>query len=355
MLDLLTRAIPSRHTTSPPTADNIARDRSRTPLLSIRDLKVQFGTARALRGVDMDIAAGEAVGVIGESGCGKSVTWLASLGLLSATAKVSGSVTLAGEQLLGMRPKQLDTVRGGRIALIFQDPGSALNPVQRIGTQITEVLNLHGQPGRQAARVQARRLLDQVGIPDAQRKLDAYPFELSGGQAQRVMIAMAIAGNPDLLVADEPTTALDVTIQAQILRLLKEIQRETGMALVFVSHDLGVIADICQRAYVMYAGKVVEEAPVADLFSQPRHPYSQALVTSFPTMDGVRRNSSHAIGSAPRGSTEPSGCAFAPRCDTSLHVCTSHEPAMCAASNASHWRVACHRQALLSKQVEDAA
>jgi peptide/nickel transport system ATP-binding protein len=228
------------------------------PLIRLQNLAVSFDGVRVLHGVDLAVWPGEAVGLVGESGSGKSVTWLAALGLLPGKARVAGSAALDGLELIGAPLRTLDQVRGGRIAMIFQDPTSALNPVLTVGRQLAEALALHRGLKGDAARREAKRLFDLVGIPDAERRLSAYPHEFSGGQNQRVMIAMALAGEPDLLIADEPTTALDVTIQAQILDLLNDIRRETGMALVLISHDLGVIAETCDRVAVMYAGRIVE-------------------------------------------------------------------------------------------------
>ncbi|MBK1661617.1 ABC transporter ATP-binding protein, partial [Paracraurococcus ruber] len=277
--------------------------------VALRNLAVAFDGVPALRGIDLAVAPGEALGLVGESGCGKSVTWLAALGLLPARARVTGSVTLHGEELLGAPPAVLDRIRGGRVAMIFQDPASSLNPVHRIGRQVTEALALHRGLRGAAARAEAKRLFDQVGIPDAARRLDAYPHELSGGQNQRVMIAMALAGQPELLVADEPTTALDVTIQAQILDLLRALQRETGMALVLISHDLGVVADTCDRVAVMYAGRVVEEAPAARLFEAAAHPYTQGLLGALPPIEGPRRPLAAIPGGVPDPGAMPPGCA----------------------------------------------
>ena len=242
------------------------------PLVSIQGLRVAFRGVPALRGIDLHVGRGESLGLVGESGCGKSVTWLAALGLLPATAQVGGSVRLAGQEILGAPAAVLDQVRGGRVATIFQDPASALNPVHRIGRQVAEAVRLHRGLHGAAARAETLRLLDQVGIPDAARRMGAYPHEMSGGQNQRVMIAMALAGRPELLVADEPTTALDATIQAGILDLLRRLQAETGMALVLISHDLGVVAETCSRVCVMYAGRIVEDAPAAAWFDGPAHP-----------------------------------------------------------------------------------
>ncbi|TCZ53880.1 ABC transporter ATP-binding protein [Roseicella aquatilis] len=297
-------------------------------LVEIRNLAVTFDGQPALRGVDLDIAPGEAVGLVGESGCGKSVTWLAALGLLPAKARVTGSVRLGGAELLGAPAATLDRVRGGRVAMIFQDPASSLNPVHRIGRQIAEALALHRGITGATARAEAKRLLDQVGIPDAARRLDAYPHELSGGQNQRVMIAIALAGRPELLVADEPTTALDVTIQAQILELLAALRRELGMALVLISHDLGVVAESCERVCVMYAGRIVEEAPVARLFAAPTHPYTQGLLGALPPLHGPRRPLSAIPGGVPEPWAMPPGCAFAPRCPHAAEACAVTLPAV---------------------------
>ena len=251
-------------------------------LVQIRGLAVSFAGQPALRGIDLDVAPGEALGLVGESGCGKSVTWLAALGLLPGKARVTGSVRLGGMELLGAKAATLEQVRGGRIAMIFQDPASSLNPVHRIGRQITEALSLHQGLSGAPARAEAKRLLDAVGMPDAQRRLDAFPHELSGGQNQRVMIAIALAGRPEVLVADEPTTALDVTIQAQILDLLQGLRREMGMALVLITHDLGVVSETCERVAVMYAGRIVEEAASGQIFAHPAHPYTQGLLGALP-------------------------------------------------------------------------
>ncbi|MBR0663611.1 ABC transporter ATP-binding protein [Roseomonas hellenica] len=295
-------------------------------LVAIRDLAVSFDGAPALRGIDVEINSGEALGMVGESGCGKSVTWLAALGLLPGKARISGSVRLEGQEILGATPATLDRVRGGRVAMIFQDPASSLNPVHRIGKQVSEALSLHRGLRGAAARAEARRLLDLVGIPDAARRLDAYPHELSGGQNQRVMIAIALAGQPELLVADEPTTALDVTIQAQILDLLGTLRREMNMALVLISHDLGVIAEACERVAVMYAGRIVEEAPIARIFAAPAHPYTQGLLGALPPIDGERQPLAAIPGQVPDPRAMPPGCAFAPRCAVRLDACAAAMP-----------------------------
>jgi len=312
-----------------------------SPLVEIRGLTAAFDGVPALRGVDLTVGRGEAVALVGESGCGKSVTWLAALGLLPARARVTGSVRLDGAEILHAPPAALDRVRGGRIATIFQDPASSLNPVHRIGRQIDEALRLHRGLSGAAAREEARRLLDRVGMPDARRRLDAYPHELSGGQNQRAMIAMALAGEPELLVADEPTTALDVTIQAQILDLLAEIRRDTGMALVLISHDLGVVAETCERVLVMYAGRVVEETAAAALFARPAHPYAAGLLAALPPMDGPRRPLAAIPGGVPEPWAMPPGCAFSPRCPRRAPACDTVPPRLAAV--APGHRAACVR------------
>lgn len=294
--------------------------------VSIRDLKVVFDGVQVLHGINLDIGRGEAVGLVGESGCGKSVTWLAALGLLPGKARVSGSLTLEGQQLIGTKRASVEAVRGGRIAMIFQDPSSSLNPVRSVGHQIAESLALHRAMDRRAARIEAIRLLDMVGIPDAARRVDLYPHEFSGGQCQRVMIAMALAGQPDLLIADEPTTALDATIQAQILDLLSMLRRETGMAMVFISHDLGAVGAICERINVMYAGRIVESGRVAAMFDHPRHPYTRGLLDAIPRLDGARSRLIPIQGTAPDPSQLPAGCVFAPRCSKVSAFCNSERP-----------------------------
>ena len=311
------------------------------PLVNIRDLKVSFDGVRVLHGIDLSIEAGEAVGLVGESGCGKSVTWLAALGLLPAKASMQGSVRLGGREILGSPTADLEKIRGGRVAMIFQDPASALNPVLRLGWQVEEALRLHRGLSGASARAEAKRLFDLVGIPDAARRLDAYPHELSGGQNQRVMIAMALAGKPDLLIADEPTTALDTTIQAQILDLLSLIRRETGMALVLISHDLGVVADTCDRVCVMYAGRIVETSGVDEIFDRPVHPYTRGLLAALPRLDGPRRRLDPIGGTVPEPWNLPSGCPFAPRCPDRIMHCSLVGPLLMSAGRER--RAACIR------------
>jgi peptide/nickel transport system ATP-binding protein len=311
------------------------------PLISIKDLSVAFHGVPVLRGVDLALHKGEALGLVGESGSGKSVTWLAALGLLPRNARVSGSVRLDGREILGAPAVELDRIRGGRVAMIFQDPASALNPVLTIRRQLCESLALHRDLSGGAVKAEARRLLDLVGIPDAARRLEAYPHEFSGGQVQRIMIAMALAGNPDLLIADEPTTALDATIQAQILELLATIRREMSMAMVLISHDLGVVAENCDRVAVMYAGRIVEEAPANQLFADPVHPYAQGLIGALPPLDGPRRRLTAIPGTVPDPARMPDGCAFAPRCALAEEACGIVAPSL--APIAEDRAVACVR------------
>ncbi|WP_329495122.1 ABC transporter ATP-binding protein [Kitasatospora herbaricolor] len=303
-----------------------------TDLLTVRDLRVDFagprgrGPVPAVRGVDLTVRRGETLGIVGESGSGKSVTALAVLGLLPGTADVRGSVRLDGQELVGLPRDALAPIRGRRMAMVFQDPLSAFTPVHRIGDQIVEALRIHRRIDRRAARKRAAELLDLVGIPDPGRALDSFPHEFSGGMRQRAMIAMAVANDPDLLLADEPTTALDVTIQAQVLDVLRTARRETGAALVLVSHDLGVIAGMADRVAVMYAGRVVESAGVDELFARPRHPYTLGLIGAVPRVDARGGPLVPIPGApAPMGAL-PAGCPFAGRCPLVQDRCRTAEP-----------------------------
>jgi peptide/nickel transport system ATP-binding protein len=304
---------------------------SRT-LLDLRELRVTFDhrghTSEVLHGVDLHIAPGESIGLVGESGCGKSVTWLAVLGLLGKHTQVTGSVNFQGQELLGLSDTELSLIRGRKIAMIFQDPSSSLNPAQRVGAQIAESLALHRNLRGAQATAEVLALLDQVEIPDAKRRMNAYPHELSGGMNQRVMIAMALAGQPDLLIADEPTTALDATVQAQILLLLDTVRRDTGMALVTISHDLGVISEISDRVLVMYAGSIVESAPSQTLFTDAQHPYSLGLLAAMPVLNAEVHRLTTIRGSIPQAGQLIQGCRFEARCDFAQDTCRLSSPAL---------------------------
>ncbi|HWC14651.1 MAG TPA: ABC transporter ATP-binding protein [Actinomycetota bacterium] len=294
--------------------------RSEMPLLSVQDLEVKFFTRRAtvhaVRGTSFDLETGETLGIVGESGCGKSVSALAMLGILPKTGRVTGGRVLFGDQdLVGMSDAKLRKIRGKDIAMIFQDPMTSLNPVLKIGRQMTEVLTKHLPMDKQQATAEAIALLDRVGIPNAADRLGDYPHQFSGGMRQRVMIAMAIACRPKILIADEPTTALDVTIQAQILDLMKKLVVEEGMGLILITHDLGVVAGVCERTNVMYAGRFIETGPTRKLFERPRHPYTLGLLRSVPRLDAQRKEKLDPIGGSPPELTKlTEGCSFAPRC-----------------------------------------
>jgi oligopeptide/dipeptide ABC transporter ATP-binding protein len=303
---------------------------SAPPLLDVRDLHVSFrgedGDVPAVRGVSLRIGAGETLALVGESGCGKSVTALALLRLLEANGRIEGGeIRFRGEDLRAVDDEGMRRIRGAAIGMIFQEPMTSLNPVFRIGDQIAEVLELHRGLRRREARRGAVELLRRVRIPDPERRADQYPHELSGGMKQRVMIAIAVACQPALLIADEPTTALDVTIQAQILELLRALQRESGLAILLITHDLGVVAQFAERVAVMYAGEIVEEAPVREIFGSPLHPYTRALLRALPRAG--RRGRLEAIeGTVPSPRELPAGCAFATRCREALPTCISERP-----------------------------
>ena len=307
---------------------------ARAALLAVEDLHVRFwtrrGTVHAVNGITFDIAPGETLGIVGESGCGKSVTSLAILGLLARNGRVeSGAARLYGTDLIRQNDRALRRIRGREIAMIFQDPMTSLNPVLTIGRQIREALETHFDMDRKAAEARASELLDRVGIPSANQRLRDYPHQFSGGMRQRAMIAMALSCNPDILIADEPTTALDVTIQAQILELLGELKEKFGMAVMLITHAMGVVAETAQRVVVMYAGKVVEEAAVGDLFAAPLHPYTQGLIRSIPRVDtaAIERKRLEAIaGVVPSLLDPPPGCRFAPRCRFARAICTVETP-----------------------------
>jgi oligopeptide/dipeptide ABC transporter ATP-binding protein len=314
------------------------------PLLEVDDLRVQFWTARgtihAVNGVSFEVAPGETLGIVGESGCGKSVTSLALLGILPRAGRVvGGSAMFEGRDLLHLSDATLRGVRGKEIAMIFQDPMTSLNPVLTIGHQIRETLETHFDMTKEAANARAAELLDQVGIPRAKSRLRDYPHQFSGGMRQRAMIAMALACEPKLLIADEPTTALDVTIQAQILELLRQLVAERQTALILITHDLGVVAGMCERVHVMYAGMMVETGTAEDLFSRPRHPYTLGLLQSIPRLDAKRREKLQPIEGAPRDMlSAPSACPFAPRCTYVIDGCYDGVPALRSMDTGHHAR-----------------
>ena len=315
-------------------------------ILQIRDLTVTFATPLgplvAVRGVDLDVGAGELVAVVGESGSGKSVSFLAAMGLLPSTATVQGSVMLDGVQLVGASARQMRSVRGRLLSMIFQDPLSALNPVHRIGAQISEMLRAHQKMSERAARARAVELLEVVGIPQPGDRAMQYPHEFSGGMRQRVVIAMAIANSPKVLIADEPTTALDVTVQAQILEVIQKVQKQFGTAVVLITHDLGVVARVCDRVNVMYAGRFVERAAVSDLFDAPTHPYTRGLLASLPQAGKDRLVP--IVGFPPNMLRPPSGCAFRARCADAISDCEHAVPELRAVGAAQS---ACIRAAEL--------
>jgi oligopeptide transport system ATP-binding protein len=303
------------------------------PLLSIRDLRVEFATdrgiVRAVNGVSLDLLAGQSLGLVGESGCGKSVTSLAVVRLLQCPpAKIAGgSVVYEGEELLTASRDRMRQIRGGKIAMIFQDPMTSLNPVMTVGRQIEEALLLHCTSDRREVQRMAVEALDRVRIPDALRRIHDYPHSFSGGMRQRVMIAMAIAARPRILIADEPTTALDVTIQAEILDLLRELRQEQNLAVLLITHDLEIVSEFCDTVAVMYAGRVIEQAPAGDLFHTPMHPYTQGLLASLPDVGQQPGERLAAIPGQPPDPVEiPAGCPFHPRCKHALPVCSMQEP-----------------------------
>ncbi|HTK44510.1 MAG TPA: ABC transporter ATP-binding protein [Patescibacteria group bacterium] len=299
------------------------KPRGERPLLEVENLHTSFrtrdGIVRAVDGIAFNVDRGEIMGLVGESGCGKSVTSLSIMRLVPPPGRIeAGTVTFAGRDLLTLRAEQMRSIRGQQLAMIFQQPTSSLNPVWDVGRQIGETLEIHKGMGRKQARMRSLELLRVVGIPDPERRLRSYPHELSGGMAQRVMIAMALACEPDLLIADEPTTALDVTIQAQILDLLRNLRDELGTAIILITHDLGVVAEMCDRVAVMYAGEIVEQTDVVRLFRDPRHPYTRGLIGSIPVPGEVDHELAVIPGNVPNLIDLPGGCRFAPRCLTRI-------------------------------------
>ncbi len=296
------------------------------PVLAVRDLQIEFFTdgewRTVVHGTGFSVDAGRTLGLVGESGCGKTVSALSTMGLLPPrSSRVTGSIRLAGRELVGLSRAQMREVCGREVAMVFQDPTASLNPAFTIGNQLIEAIRTHQAVGRRAATLEATELLERVGIPDPGRRLRSYPHQLSGGMRQRTMIAMALSGKPKLLIADEPTTAVDVTIQAQLLELLRELQNEFGMAVVFVTHDLGIVAEMCDDVAVMYAGEIVEHAPAAELFERPRHPYTEALIASLPQAVAVGDRLTVIPGHVPQPGEWPTGCRFHPRCKYVADAC----------------------------------
>ena len=310
-------------------------------MLRVENLVTRFhtydGVVRALEGVSFEVREGEIFGLVGETGCGKSVTTYSTLRLLPSTGRVhSGRITFAGESLLDASESRMREVRGGEIAMIFQDPLSALNPVMRVGDQIAESVWLHDDlPDAEAVAARVEEVLGEVRMPDPAGAMRAFPHELSGGMQQRVMIAMALAGRPKMLIADEPTTALDVTIQSQVLQLLRQLKQEAGLTVLLITHDLGVVAELCDRVAVMYAGTIVETAPVAELFGNPRHPYTQGLLAALP---GTSDTLAPIPGRVPDLLNPPSGCRFHPRCPLAVDRCRAEAPELRGDAR----QVACH-------------
>ena len=310
-------------------------------MLRVENLVTRFhtydGVVRALEGVSFEVREGEIFGLVGETGCGKSVTTYSTLRLLPSTGRVhSGRITLSGESLLDASESRMREVRGGEIAMIFQDPLSALNPVMRVGDQIAESVWLHDDlPDAEAVAARVEEVLGEVRMPDPSGAARAFPHELSGGMQQRVMIAMALAGRPKMLIADEPTTALDVTIQSQVLQLLRQLKQEAGLTVLLITHDLGVVAELCDRVAVMYAGTIVETAPVEELFSDPKHPYTQGLLAALP---GASETLAPVPGRVPDLLAPPSGCRFHPRCPLAVDRCRAEAPELRGDTR----QVACH-------------
>jgi len=318
------------------------------PLLEVEGLRVKFrtdsGGVAAVNDVSFTLKAGETVGIVGESGSGKSQILMAIMGLLARNGEASGSVKLRGEPILGLPDRALDRLRGQVMSMIFQDPMTSLNPYLRVSTQLTEVLVQHRRMGKAEALAQATAMLDRVAIPEAAKRIRLYPHEFSGGMRQRVMISMALLCQPALLFADEPTTALDVTVQAQILDLLRELTRTMGTTVVLVTHDLGVVASICDRVIVLYGGRIMESGPVDEIFASPKHPYTQGLLASMPRLDERTHGPLTTIPGQPSSlARDVEGCPFVPRCPIGIDICRDRRPALQSLPPRS---LACHRVAL---------
>jgi peptide/nickel transport system ATP-binding protein len=306
---------------------------SKDPLLEVRDLHLEFRTSRgvhqALLGVSFDVQKGEIFGLVGETGCGKTVTGLSILRLLPRSARIpQGQIIFDGSDLLQLSKKEMEDVRGGKIAMIFQDPSSSLNPVFTIGSQIERVVRQHLPMSASEARQHAAEMLEAVGLPDVDRIQASYPHQLSGGMQQRVMIAMALSCRPRLLIADEPTTALDVTIQAQILRLLRDLQQKMDFSVILITHNLGVVAQTCDRLAVLYAGNVAESGTTRDIFNNPQHPYTRGLMNAIPRPGSRGKKMAAILGTVPSNPGAVVGCAFAPRCEFAFQRCTEENPSL---------------------------
>jgi peptide/nickel transport system ATP-binding protein len=306
-------------------------------ILDVQQLRTTFktdqGTVAVVDGVDFAIRSGETLGVVGESGCGKSVTSLSIMRLLPPNGTAEGVIRFQGENLLALSEKQMQKIRGNEIAMIFQEPMTSLNPLHTVGRQVEEVISLHRDVSKAEAKERAVAMLKAVGMPRAEAVYGEYPHQLSGGMRQRVMIAMAMACDPKLMIADEPTTALDVTIQAQILELMRQLKETTGTSILLITHDLGVVAEMCDRVIVMYAGQVVEETDVQTLFAEPKHPYTVGLMNSIPDLDAERDYLETIPGTVPLPQQMPQGCRFAPRCSKAMEICESRAPALFALQN----------------------
>ncbi len=323
---------------------------SRDRMLCISNLKTHFytkkGVVPAVDDVSIEVRTGQIVGVVGESGCGKSVTSLSVLGLVSRPGRiVSGSILLDGEELVGKRKREMENIRGNTVSMIFQEPMTSLNPVYTAGRQVREAIITHQRVGKEEAKKRVIEMFRQVGIPEPESRYSAYPHQLSGGLRQRVMIAMAMVCKPKLMIADEPTTALDVTIEAQILHLMRDLERTTGTSIMLITHNLGVVAEICDYVYVMYAGQVVEQAGIFDLFDETAHPYTRGLLNSIPRQSEEKQRLYNIRGMVPNLLRLPKGCRFSPRCESAMPECFEHAPELYAISKTHSARCFLHKDA----------